>query len=58
MFTVYKIISLTILMFFLLTLTLVPLYSSMVTIKSMKGGQEELRLNVVHSEDKVTPSYY
>lgn len=56
MFTMYRIISLTFLVFFLLAMTLVPLYSSMVTVKSTKASQEGLSLNVPHSEDDGTAS--
>ena len=45
MFTMYKLTSLTILAFFLLTMTLVPLYSSMVTVKVTKASQERLSPN-------------
>ena len=58
MFTIYKILSLTIIAFFLLTMSLVPLYSSMVTFKSIKTGQEKLSLNVPHSKDDATSSYH
>ena len=58
MFTMYKILPLTILASFFLTMTLVPMYSSMVTVKSMKASQEEPNLNLPHSEDNGTPSYY
>ena len=56
MFTIYKILSLIILAFFLLAMTLVPLYSSMVMVKSTKASQEGLSLNVPHSEDDGTAS--
>ena len=56
MFTVYKILLLTILALFLLTMTLVPLYSSMVMVKSTKARQQGLSLNVDHSEDEGTAS--
>jgi hypothetical protein len=58
MFTIYRILSLTILAFFLLTMTLVPMFSSMVTVKSTKASQKEVSLNVPHSEDDSTSSYY
>lgn len=58
MFTIYKILSLTIIAFFLLTMSLVPLYSSMVTFKSTKASQEKLSLNVPHSKDDATSSYH
>jgi hypothetical protein len=58
MFITYKILSLTIISFFILTMTLVPLYSSMVTFKSIKASQEKLSLNVPHSKDDATSSYY
>jgi len=56
MFTIYKVLSLTILAFFLLAMTLVPLYSSMVVVKSTKASQEGLSLNAPHSEDDGTAS--
>jgi hypothetical protein len=58
MFTIYRILSLTILALFLLTMTLVPMFSSMVTVNSTKVTQEELSLHVPHAEDDVTVSYY
>jgi hypothetical protein len=58
MITVYKILSLTILTFLLLTMTLVPLYSSMVTVKSSKVSQEGLSLNVPHFQDDGAASKY
>lgn len=58
MFTIYRILSLTIIAFFILTMTLVPMYSSMVTFKSMKADQEKLSLNAPHSKDNATTSYY
>ena len=51
MFTMYKLMSLTILAFFLLTMTLVPLYSSMVTVKVTKASQEGLGPNVPRFQD-------
>jgi hypothetical protein len=41
----YKLMFLTTLAFFLLTMTLVPLYSSMVTVKVTKASQERLSPN-------------
>jgi hypothetical protein len=58
MFTIYRILSLTFIAFFILTMTLVPMYSSMVTFKSMKASQEKLGLNAPHSKDNATTSYY
>ena len=53
---IYRIISLTILAFFLLTMTLVPMFSSMATVKSTKAAQEELSLNVPQSKPDGTAS--
>ena len=58
MFTIYKIVSLTFITFFILTMTLVPMYSSMVTFKSIKANQEKLSMNETHSRDDSTASYY
>ena len=58
MFTIYRILSLTFLAFFILTMTLVPVYSSMVTFKSMKANQEKLSMNAPHSKDDAPASYY
>jgi hypothetical protein len=46
MFIIYKVLSLTILAFFLLTLILVLLYSSMITVKLTKASQEGRSMNV------------
>ena len=58
MFTIYRILSLTFTTFFILTMTLVPMYSSMVTFKSIKAGQEKLSMNAPHSKDDAPASYY
>ena len=58
MFIIYKILSLTFITFFILTMTLVPMYSSMVTFKSMKTGQERLSLDAPHSKYDATALYY
>ena len=55
---IYRIISLTILVFFLLTMTLVPMFSSMATVKSTKVDQEELSPNVPHFQDDGAASKY
>ncbi|MDH3555173.1 MAG: hypothetical protein OEV18_08360 [Deltaproteobacteria bacterium] len=41
MFIIYKVLSLIILAFFLLTMTLVPLYSSTVTMKVTKAVKKD-----------------
>ena len=56
MFNLYRILSLTILALFLITMTLVPLFSSMATVKSTKAAQEELSLNVPQSKADGTAS--
>ena len=56
MFIIYKVLSLTILAFFLLTMTLVPLYSSTVTMKVTKASQEGRSLNVSQFKDDGTAS--
>lgn len=58
MLTIYRILSLTILTFFILAMTLMPMYSSMVTFKSREASQGELSLNVPFSKDDATTSYY
>ena len=58
MFTLYRLLSLTFLAFFILTMTIVPMYSSMVTFKSIKAKQEKLNLNKTHSKDNATAYYY
>jgi hypothetical protein len=39
-------------------MTLLPIYSSMVTFKSMKAKQEKLSMNAPHSKDDVPASSY
>jgi hypothetical protein len=56
MFIIYKVLSLTILGFFLLTMTLVPLYSSIVMVKLTKASQEGHRLDVPKFKDDGTAS--
>ena len=58
MFPIYRILSLTFITFFILTMTLLPMYSSMVTFKSMKAKQEKLSMNAPHSKDNVPASSY
>ena len=58
MFTIYRILSITFIAFFILTMTLVPLYSSMVTFKSINDSQEKISLNALHSRDDARASYY
>ena len=58
MFTLYRILSLTFITFFILTMTLVPMYSSMVTFKSIKSNQEKLSMNAPHLKDDAPASYY
>ena len=58
MFTIYKVLSLTILAFLLLTMTLVPLYSSMVSVKLTKDSQEGLSPNVPYFKDDGVASRY
>jgi hypothetical protein len=58
MFTPFRIMPLTILALFLLTMTLVSMFSSLVTVKLRKARQEELSLNVPHSEVDFTAPYY
>ena len=57
MFTMYKLLLLSIVALFFLTMTLVPLYSSMVMVKSTKASLEGLSLNVPQSKDDSTVSY-
>ena len=57
MLIIYKILSLTFITFFILTMTLVPMYSSMVTFKSIKASQEKISLNETHSRDETRASY-
>jgi len=54
MFIIYKVLSLTILAFFLLTMTLVPLYFSMIRVKFTKTSQEGRSMNVPQSKDDGT----
>ena len=56
MLTIYKVLSLTILAFFLLAMTLVPLYSSMVMVKSTKASQAGPSLIVPQLKDDGTAS--
>ena len=56
MFIIYKVLSLTILAFFLLTMTLVPLYSSIVMVKLTKASQEGRSMNVPQFKDDGTAS--
>ena len=58
MFTMYKILSFTIISLFLLTMTLLPMYSSMVVVKSVKASQEKPSMNVPDFEGDVPASYY
>ena len=57
MLIIYKILSLTFITFFILTMTLVPIYSSMVTLKSIKASQEKISLNETRSKDETRASY-
>jgi hypothetical protein len=57
MLIIYKILSLTLITFFILTMTLVPMYSSMVTFKSIKASQEKISLNETRSRDETRSSY-
>jgi hypothetical protein len=58
MFTIYKTLSLTFLTLFLSAMTLVPLYSSLVMVKSTKESKEGSRLTAPQSKDDITASYY
>ena len=58
MFTFYKILPFTIFAVVLLTMTLVPIFYYMATVKSTKAARNEISLNVPHLEDDDETSYY